>query len=121
LTHWSRRHATQQVAEWSCRHALIEHEARRDGWQRWAQRLGTELRPGKVVRVDTMDTAAQAAEHAVGVALVSSRLGNSIALTATSRNSGKQLAAGTVIALSGKAVPALTAPDAKASLTAEEK
>ena len=53
----------------------------------------------------------------------------SIALTATSRNSGKQLAAatcrtdrnGTVIALSGKAVPSLTAPDAKASLTAEEQ
>jgi len=51
----------------------------------------------------------------------------SIALTATSRNSGKQLAAatcrtdrnGTVIALNAKAVPSLTAPDAKASLAAE--
>jgi LysR family glycine cleavage system transcriptional activator len=57
-------------------HTLIEHEARRDGWQRWAEQLGTELRPKKVVRFDTMDTAAQAAEHGVGVALVSSRLGN---------------------------------------------
>jgi LysR family transcriptional regulator, glycine cleavage system transcriptional activator len=57
-------------------HTLIEHEARRDSWQRWAQQLGTELRPRKVVRFDTMDTAAQAAEHGVGVALVSSRLGN---------------------------------------------
>jgi LysR family glycine cleavage system transcriptional activator len=57
-------------------HTLIEHEARRDGWQRWAERLGTKLRPRKVVRFDTMDTAAQAAEHGVGVALVSSRLGN---------------------------------------------
>jgi hypothetical protein len=53
----------------------------------------------------------------------------SIALTATSRNSGKQLAAatcrtdrnGTVIALNAKAVPSLTAPDAKAGLAAEEK
>ncbi len=58
------------------RHTLIEHETRRDGWQRWAEQLGTALRPKKVVRFDTMDTAAQAAEHGVGVALVSSRLGN---------------------------------------------
>lgn len=57
-------------------HTLIEHEARRHGWQRWAERLGAQLRPRKVVRFDTMDTAAQAAEHGVGVALVSSRLGN---------------------------------------------
>jgi LysR family glycine cleavage system transcriptional activator len=58
------------------RHTLIEHEARRDGWQRWAESLGTELRPKKVVRFDTMDTAAQAAEHGVGVALVASHLCN---------------------------------------------
>jgi hypothetical protein len=53
----------------------------------------------------------------------------SIVLTATSRNSGKQLAAatcrtdrnGTVIALNARAVPSLTAPDAKASLVGEEK
>lgn len=64
----------QAVADLN-QHTLIEHEARRDGWQRWAERLGTELRPKKVVRFDTMDTAAQAAEHGVGVALVSSRLG----------------------------------------------
>jgi LysR family transcriptional regulator, glycine cleavage system transcriptional activator len=57
-------------------HTLIVHEARRDGWERWAQSLGKHLRPKKIVRFDTMYTAAQAAEHGVGVALVSSRLGN---------------------------------------------
>jgi LysR family transcriptional regulator, glycine cleavage system transcriptional activator len=57
------------------RHTLIVHEARRDGWERWAELLGTELRPKNVIRVDTMSAAAQAAEHGVGVALVSLRLG----------------------------------------------
>jgi LysR family glycine cleavage system transcriptional activator len=58
------------------RHTLIVHEARRDGWERWAESVGTQLRPRKVIRFDTMSAAAQAAEHGVGVALVSSRLGN---------------------------------------------
>ena len=57
-------------------HTLIVHEARRDGWERWAESLGVELRPKKLVRFDTMYTAAQAAEHGIGVALVSARLGN---------------------------------------------
>lgn len=57
-------------------HTLIVHEARRDGWDRWAEALGAELRPRKVIRFDTMSAAAQAAEHGVGVALVSSRLGS---------------------------------------------
>jgi LysR family transcriptional regulator, glycine cleavage system transcriptional activator len=70
-----RRSPINSVADLN-HHTLIEHEARRDGWQRWAERLGMELRPKKVVRFDTMDTAAQAAEHGVGVALVSARLGN---------------------------------------------
>ena len=56
-------------------HTLIVHEARRDAWERWADSFGTRLRPKKIVRFDTMYTAAQAAEHGVGVALVSSRLG----------------------------------------------
>ena len=56
------------------KHTLITHEARRDGWQRWAQPLGIELHPKKLVRVDTMFAAAQAAEHGVGVALVSAPL-----------------------------------------------
>ena len=58
------------------KHTLIIHEARRDGWQRWAQALGIDLRPKSIVRFDSMNTAAEAAEHGVGVALVSSRLGN---------------------------------------------
>lgn len=58
------------------KHTLIVHEARRDGWQRWAQALGIDLRPKSIVRFDSMNTAAEAAEHGVGVALVSSRLGN---------------------------------------------
>jgi LysR family transcriptional regulator, glycine cleavage system transcriptional activator len=58
------------------RHTLIVHEARRDGWERWAESVGVELRPRKVIRFDTMSAAAQAAEHGIGVALVSSRLSN---------------------------------------------
>lgn len=58
------------------KHTLIIHEARRDGWQRWAQSLGIDLRPKSIVRFDSMNTAAEAAEHGVGIALVSSRLGN---------------------------------------------
>jgi DNA-binding transcriptional LysR family regulator len=58
------------------RHTLITHEARRDAWQRWAQPLGVELRPKKLVRFDSMHAAAQAAQHGVGVALVSVALGH---------------------------------------------
>jgi LysR family transcriptional regulator, glycine cleavage system transcriptional activator len=58
------------------KHTLIVHEARRDGWERWAQSLGIDLRPKKIVRFDSMNTAAEAAEHGVGVALLSTRLGN---------------------------------------------
>lgn len=57
-------------------HTLIVHEARRDAWERWADSIGVRLQPKKVVRFDTMHTAAQAAEHGVGVALVSAPLGN---------------------------------------------
>ncbi len=35
--------------------------------------LGINLRPKSIVRFDSMNTAAEAAEHGVGVALVSSR------------------------------------------------
>lgn len=56
------------------RHTLITHEPRRDGWQRWARLLGFDLRPRKLARFDTMCAAAQAAEHGVGIALVSSAL-----------------------------------------------
>lgn len=57
------------------RHTLIVHEARLDAWERWAESLGTRLQPKKIVRVDTMAAAAEAAEHGVGVALVASRIG----------------------------------------------
>ena len=57
------------------RHTLIAHATRRDGWRRWSEALGVELRPQKLVRFDTMHAAAHAAEHGVGVALVSTRIG----------------------------------------------
>ena len=54
---------------------LLIHEARRDGWQRWAELIGrNSLRPRSVVRFDTMQSVVQAAESGIGVALVSSPL-----------------------------------------------
>jgi LysR family glycine cleavage system transcriptional activator len=55
-------------------HTLIAHEARRDGWHRWAQSAGIDLRPRKIIRFDTMYAAAHAAEGGIGVALVSAPL-----------------------------------------------
>jgi LysR family glycine cleavage system transcriptional activator len=55
---------------------LLIHEARRDGWQRWAEISGRDsLQPRNIVRFDTMQAAVQAAESGIGVALVSTRLG----------------------------------------------
>lgn len=55
---------------------LLIHEARRDGWQRWAELSGHDnLQPRNIVRFDTMQAAVQAAESGIGVALVSTRLG----------------------------------------------
>ena len=57
-------------------HTLIVHEARRDGWDRWAQLHGLQtLQPRKLLRVDTMFAAAEAAERGLGIALVSAPLG----------------------------------------------
>jgi len=54
---------------------VLIHEARRDGWQRWAELSGREnLQPRSIVRFDTMQAAVQAAESGIGVALVSTRL-----------------------------------------------
>jgi LysR family transcriptional regulator, glycine cleavage system transcriptional activator len=54
---------------------LLIHEARRDGWQRWAELSGRDnLQPRNIVRFDTMHAAVQAAESGIGVALVSTRL-----------------------------------------------
>ncbi|HTE43509.1 MAG TPA: LysR substrate-binding domain-containing protein [Steroidobacteraceae bacterium] len=56
---------------------LLIHEARRDGWQRWAELSGrSNLQPRNIVRFDTMQATVQAAESGVGVALVSTRLGS---------------------------------------------
>jgi LysR family glycine cleavage system transcriptional activator len=68
------RSPIKQVSDLN-RHTLIVHEARRDGWDRWAETSGVELRPKNLIRVDTMSAAAQAAEHGVGVALVSAHVG----------------------------------------------
>jgi LysR family transcriptional regulator, glycine cleavage system transcriptional activator len=54
---------------------LLIHEARRDGWQRWAELLGRiNLHPRNVVRFDTMQSVVQAAESGIGIALVSTPL-----------------------------------------------
>jgi len=54
---------------------LLIHDARRDGWQRWAEMSGREnLQPRSVVRFDTMQAVVQAAESGMGVGLVSTRL-----------------------------------------------
>lgn len=56
-------------------HTLLIHDARRDGWQRWAELSGrNNLQPRSVVRFDTMQSVVQAAESGIGVALVSSPL-----------------------------------------------
>jgi LysR family glycine cleavage system transcriptional activator len=55
---------------------LLVHEARRDGWEQWAESCGlAPLRPKKLIRFDTMQATAQAAEQGIGIALVSSPLG----------------------------------------------
>ncbi len=54
---------------------LLIHEARRDGWQRWAELLGRiNLHPRNVVRFDTMQSVVQAAESGIGIGLVSTPL-----------------------------------------------
>ena len=55
---------------------LIVHDARRDGWERWAETHGiASLKPRTLLRVDTMFAAAEAAEKGMGIALVSVPLG----------------------------------------------
>lgn len=69
------RKPVERVADLN-EHTLIVHDARRDAWHRWAERLHVDLRPKKIVRCDTLYTAAEAAERGVGIALVSSRIAN---------------------------------------------
>ena len=54
---------------------LLVHDARLDGWQRWAEVSGVaSLRPRNIVRLDSLQGVAEAAERGVGVALVSEPL-----------------------------------------------
>ncbi len=54
---------------------LIVDEGRRDDWDRWAEANGLErLRPGQLLRLDTMSAVIRAAEKGLGVALVPAAL-----------------------------------------------
>jgi LysR family glycine cleavage system transcriptional activator len=54
---------------------LLVHDARLDGWDRWAEACGVaRLHPRQLIRFDSMNETAHAAEQGVGVALVSPRL-----------------------------------------------
>jgi LysR family glycine cleavage system transcriptional activator len=63
---------------------LIVDEGRRDDWDRWAYAHGlAQLRPGQLLRLDTMSAVIRAAEKGLGVALVPA------ALSARRFNSGR--------------------------------
>ena len=54
---------------------LLQHEERRDAWERWALSLGiSPIKPNRLIRLDNMSAVVLAAEQGVGVALVPSRL-----------------------------------------------
>ena len=54
---------------------LLQHEERRDAWERWAHGLGINpIKPNRLIRLDDMSAVVRAAEQGVGVALVPSRL-----------------------------------------------
>ncbi len=66
------------------RRTLIVDEGRRDDWDRWAQAHQLpQLRPGQLLRLDTMSAVIRAAEKGLGVALVPA------ALSARRFNSGR--------------------------------
>jgi LysR family glycine cleavage system transcriptional activator len=55
---------------------LIVHEGRRSAWDRWSDSVGApRVRPGKLIRLDSMSAIARAAEKGLGFALVSWPLG----------------------------------------------
>jgi len=55
---------------------LIVHEGRRSAWDRWSESIGApRVRPGKLIRLDSMSAIARAAEKGLGIALVSWPLG----------------------------------------------
>lgn len=69
------RHHPRTVSELNG-YVLLEHEARKDAWERWAEAAGLEPpRPRKRVVFDTMTEMVHAAERAMGVALVPMPLG----------------------------------------------
>ena len=54
---------------------LLQHEERRDAWERWALHLGiSPIKPNRLIRLNTMSAVVRAAEQGVGVALVPARL-----------------------------------------------
>jgi LysR family glycine cleavage system transcriptional activator len=54
---------------------LLQHEERRDAWQRWALGLGiSPIKPNRLIRLDNMSAVVLAAQQHVGVALVPPRL-----------------------------------------------
>jgi LysR family glycine cleavage system transcriptional activator len=54
---------------------LLQHEERRDAWERWALHLGIgPIKPNRLIRLDTMSAVVRAAEQGVGIALVPARL-----------------------------------------------
>ncbi len=53
------------------RYVLLEHGARKDAWEQWAEAAGVETpRPRKRVVFDTMTELVHAAERAMGIALI---------------------------------------------------
>jgi LysR family transcriptional regulator, glycine cleavage system transcriptional activator len=54
---------------------LLQHEERRDAWERWALGLGiSPIKPNRLIRLDNMSAVVLAAEQGAGVALVPFRL-----------------------------------------------
>jgi LysR family glycine cleavage system transcriptional activator len=54
---------------------LLQHEERRDAWERWALGLGiSPIKPNRLIRLDNMSAVVLAAEQHAGVALVPARL-----------------------------------------------
>ena len=64
-----RTHSSSVLAETSLRCKL--HKARPHAWKYWAENAGlAELKPKKIIYVDSMFSLARAAEQGVGIALI---------------------------------------------------
>jgi LysR family glycine cleavage system transcriptional activator len=54
---------------------LLQHEERRDAWERWAWALGINpITPNRLIRLDNMSAVVLAAEQGIGIALVPPKL-----------------------------------------------